>query len=1024
MFPEKIMINKSVTEEKKSAAISKKKTGANKTNAKTALFLNNGHSKVKEQTKNHTISSNGITSSKNVKSREKTVKTAAPQKAVPKKAVKKKTAVVITAKKETKPATQKRTAKKVVAKKKAIAKNGVKKLIFQLRFHTNYGQDLFITGDHPLFGNNQIENAVPLQYFNDEYWYTVINLQEAEVIDTDITYHYILKNPDGTINFDWGNDKKFNPAKSKAAEIFFIDAWNYAGFFENTFYTEPFTEVLLKANNTIVKVNTPKTITHTLKVKSPLLAKGQTLGVLGSCDSLSNWNTDKPVLMSRGVDEIFYSCSLNLSKELFPVAYKYCVYDIENTEFVRYEDGNNRVLYDTGKPNRQAVLNDGFAVLPNNTWKGAGMAIPVFSLRSEKSFGIGEFTDLKLAVDWAKKVGLKMVQVLPINDTTATHTWMDSYPYAAISAFALHPVYLNLEKITEASTYKRLQKLEVERLRLNALPVVDYVAVTKIKSDYTEKVYKETKGAFLATKDYQQYFEQNKHWLVPYAAFCYLRDQYGTVDFSKWPAYRNYKTEDITKLTSIDSAAYTDIALHYFIQYHLHLQLKEATAYAHENGIIVKGDIAIGVYRHGADTWQNPDLFHVEFQAGAPPDDFAVKGQNWGFPTYNWLRMREDGFGWWKLRFEQMSYYFDAFRIDHILGFFRIWSIPMHAVEGIMGHFVPAIPVHINEFNSKGIWFDQYRYTKPFITENVLWEVFGYDNELVKSMFLNYDDCNNYTLKPEYGTQRLVEAYFNSLDRDDHHEKIQQGLYNLISNVILFEVENGQQFHFRFGMEGNSSFRNLEEDTQQQLKDLYVNYFFRRQDNFWMKEALQKLPALKRETNMLVCGEDLGLVPACVPDVMRQLGLLSLEIQRMPKDQNREFFHPNDAPYLSVVTPSTHDMSTIRGWWEEDRDRIQRFYNHDLGQLGNAPNYCEAWINKAIVIQHLYSPAMWSIFQLQDLLGMNELLRRENPDDERINVPANSKHYWQYRMHISLESLLEAGSYNEELKGYIVSSGR
>ena len=555
---------------------------------------------------------------------------------------------------------------------------------------------------------------------------------------------------------------------------------------------------------------------------------------------------------------------------------------------------------------------------------------------------------------------------------------------------------------------------------------MDYEAVTKIKYDYAAFAFKENGAAILASEDYQQFFEQNKHWLVPYAAFCYLRDQYGTVDFSKWPAFKQYNAEAITNLTDQTSAAFDDIALHYFIQYHLHLQLKEATAYAHANGIIVKGDIAIGVYRHGADAWQNPELYHLNFQAGAPPDDFAVTGQNWGFPTYNWQRMREDGFAWWKQRFEQMSYYFDAFRIDHILGFFRIWSIPMNAVEGIMGHFVPAIPVHINEFNSNQIWFDHYRYTQPYITENVLWQVFGYDNELVKSMFLKNEGHGNYSLKPEYKTQRLVEAHFGSLDQDTHHDKIQQGLYTLISNVILFEAENGdeQHFHFRFGMENTTSFRSLELGTQQQLRELYVNYFFRRQDDFWMKEALQKLPALKRVTNMLVCGEDLGMVPACVPDVMKQLGLLSLEIQRMPKDVNTEFFHPNDAPYLSVVTPSTHDMSTIRGWWEEDRERIQRFYNNQIGQWGEAPMYCEAWINKAIVLQHLYSPAMWSVFQLQDILGISESLRREDPNEERINIPANPKHYWQYRMHISLEQLLEADDFNEELKGYVTGSGR
>jgi 4-alpha-glucanotransferase len=144
----------------------------------------------------------------------------------------------------------------------------------------------------------------------------------------------------------------------------------------------------------------------------------------------------------------------------------------------------------------------------------------------------------------------------------------------------------------------------------------------------------------------------------------------------------------------------------------------------------------------------------------------------------------------------------------------------------------------------------------------------------------------------------------------------------------------------------------------------------------------------------------------------------------MPKNPQTEFFHPNDAPYLSVITPSTHDMSTIRGCWEENPERTQHFYNKIMGQWGDAPLFCESWINRAIVMQHLYSQAMWSIFQFQDILGMSDKLRRENHADERINIPANPKHYWQYRMHIPLEELIKEKEFNEELSGYVLNSGR
>jgi 4-alpha-glucanotransferase len=896
------------------------------------------------------------------------------------------------------------------------------KITFQLKFQTTFGQNLFITGNHPLLGDGNIEKAIPLQFYNYESWCVEIDFEIASIINETITYNYILRNLDASIILDWGTDKTFNPSTFKE-EALIIDGWNHAGYIENAFYTVPFQNVLLKANRAEVKVTVPKTVTHTFQVKAPLLAKNQTLCLLGA---MNNWDTENPILMNNAEGDIHYKVSLDLTNEQFPIAYKYGVYNVEAKQFVQYEDGNNRFLYDSIVKKKQTIVNDAFAVLPSTTWKGAGIAIPVFSLRSNNSFGVGEFADMKPLVDWSKQVGLKLIQILPINDTTATHSWMDSYPYAAISAFALHPIYLNLHQLANDKNKKLLASLEEERIRLNSLETVDYAVVMKTKMDFIKKVYPSQKEGTFQSKDYQVYFEQNKHWLVPYAVFCYLRDEYGTSHFNEWPAYRTYNAADIQALTAESSKAYNDIALNYFIQYHLHLQLKEVTEYAHENGIVVKGDIAIGIYRYGTDAWQNPELYHLNVQAGAPPDDFAVKGQNWGFPTYNWQAMKQDGFAWWKQRFEQMGYYFDAFRIDHILGFFRIWSIPTHAVEGIMGYFVPAIPVHVNEFNQKGIWFNQDRYARPYITDAILWEMFGHDSDEVKINYLNYDGFGNYNLKSAFTTQRQVEKHFAALDENDFNNKIRHGLYDLISNVVLFEVEgsNAQEFHFRFGMEGTSSFKNLDNETQQQLKTLYINYFFRRQDDFWKKEAMEKLPALKRVTNMLICGEDLGLVPECVPDVMQQLCLLSLEIQRMPKDPKKQFFHPNDAPYLSVVTPSTHDMSTIRGWWEEDRNRIQKFYNHDLGQWGNAPQYCEAWINKAIVMQHLYSPAMWSIFQLQDLLGSDADIRRKNPTHERINIPANPKHYWRYRMHMNLEDLQQADSFNEELKKSIEQSGR
>lgn len=891
-------------------------------------------------------------------------------------------------------------------------------LHFYLRYSTKFGQRLFISGNTGLLGNDDITKAFALTYLNDQLWHGSIEIDNKELIEP-LTYRYMLLYENGDQVTEFGNDRIIDFGKIKASKIVLSDTWNYAGQYENAFFTAPFANVLLKRKPEKKQVakKTVKAVTHEFRVKAPVLQENEIICMSGSSAALNDWDKGNVLPLTKKDD--WWIIQLDLGKAIFPLAYKYGIYNITDKKFTSFEDGNNRVLLNEDGKNTFTVIHDGFARLNNVSWKAAGVAIPVFSLRSKKSLGTGEFTDLKLLVDWAKKTGIKMIQLLPVNDTTATYTWKDSYPYSAISAFALHPLLLNLEVVAGKENADVVTTLAAKQKQLNKLPELDYEEVMKIKIAAIRKLYALQKESFRDDLVFITFFELNRHWLEPYAAFAYLRDKYKTAEFGKWKTNAVYDESEIQQLVSPLQKHYDEIALHYFTQYHLHLQLKDATEYAHKNGVVIKGDIPIGISRISVDAWMEPGLYHMNEQAGAPPDAFTAKGQNWGFPTYNWQAMQKDGFTWWRKRFDQMSNYFDAFRIDHILGFFRIWSIPDHAVEGILGRFIPAIPVSINELFAKNITFERHRYTEPYITDSILIELFGDKKDAVKKTFFT-----GIKLKEKFNTQRKIEAFFKTDKTFDN--KVKQGLYDLISNVIFFEVEgsSGQKFHFRISMQDTFSFKALDSHSQKELSALYVDYFYHRQDDLWKKEAMKKLPGLKSNTAMLVCGEDLGMVPHCVPEVMEQLGILSLEIQRMPKKTGIEFFHPNDAPYLSVVSPSTHDMSTVRAWWEEDSFKTRYFYNHLMGQIGEPPVYCEPWINKEIILQHLYSPAMWAVFQLQDLMGMNAEIRRKNPGEERINNPAEAEHYWNYRMHINLEDLLKENSFNEELKSYIDKSGR
>ncbi len=893
------------------------------------------------------------------------------------------------------------------------------KLDIYLRFGTRPGQKLNIVGNFPGLDHQGSLAVVPMAYTDRYHWHVQFSFsKEMRSTLNGFEYFYVFEDEHGIATRDWCKNRFFS-FKAANRDVLLLDSWTDMGAVENVLHTVPFENIFSVERNQ-VKPMQIKASTCRFTVDTPLLSASLQLGIIGSSGQLGNWSVNHPRTLRFNGAHWFVDVEMETTDTSFE--YKYCLLDGEG-KFMGYEGGENRKFQLPVSSRVPCLVQDGYARLETK-WRGTGIAIPVFSLRSEKSLGVGEFTDIKLLVDWAASVSVRMIQLLPVNDTTSTHTQYDSYPYAAISAFALHPMYASIQTIAGKKHAKIIKSHLAEKAKLNASEGVDYESVMKLKWDALRLLYKAMKNDVFQEKSYIEFFHENESWLVPYAAFSYLRDSFGTPDASAWGKYEKYNPALIKALCMQGSTHFDDIALHYFIQYQLHLQLKDAHDHANRKGIVLKGDIAIGVHRNGADTWTNPSLYNLDMQAGAPPDDFAVKGQNWGFPTYNWGTMKSDNFAWWRQRFQQMSNYFDAFRIDHILGFFRIWSIPDHAVEGIMGRFVPAIPVFRNEFEKRGVFIAQDRFCNPYITDEVICQLAGTLEPEVKH-FLQKEGELNYRFKENFNTQVKIEKYFSGNGMTDTKSELKQVLFNLHSNVVLWpDKDNANGFHFRFNAHKTLSFQHLEQDIQQQLSSLYEDYFFHRQEHIWEHEAMEKLPALRQCTDMLICGEDLGMVPKSVPKVMSLLGFLSMEVQRMPKQFNASFFDPSNAPYLSVVTPSTHDMSTIREWWLEDRSKTQQFYNEQLWQHGDAPAHANNHMVRAVILQHLASPAMWAVFQLQDLFAMNESLRLEDPYAERINVPGDAKHFWRFRMHISIEALIKNDTFNHELKYLIEANNR
>ncbi len=834
------------------------------------------------------------------------------------------------------------------------------------------------------------------------------------------TYRYIIKNEQGETKQEWGQGHCFRPAAG-VNEYDIYDRWQDQPF-DKPFYSAAFTECICRHNSAGTKPLLPASGYVELCVAAPMVAPGCTLAISGEGDALGNWNPDRAIRMNSAEYPIWKAkipaAGLNAATE-----YKYLIVDSANGRVVSWEGGNNRSIGVEPRENAATILAGMRFINAQTPWKGAGTAIPVFSLRTESDFGVGDFYDLKEMVDWAAAAGQTFLQILPINDTTMTGTWVDSYPYKANSIYALHPMFLRLEAIGELKDKKRREYYESLRKELNALPEVDYERVNKAKAEYCREIFASDGAKTMASPEYKAFIEKNGHWILPYAAFCVLRDRFGTPDFNKWGEYAVYSADIQAK---VQAEAQTEIDFVCYQQFHLDAQMRHVHEYANSHSIALKGDIPIGISRTSADAWVDPRLFNLDCQAGAPPDDFSVLGQNWGLPTYNWEEMSLDGFAWWKARFAKMAEFFDAYRIDHVLGFFRIWQIPMDAIHGLLGYFNPALPFSESELrNNYDFWIDVDLQTTPYIMDYFVEDFFGPYTREALDTYCNSAGYGRYKLKPEFDTQRKVADHFATLPKDEKHTRICDGLLGLIDNVLFIEdpVEKGK-YHPRISAQYTYIYRALNDYERWCFNRLYNDFFYHRHNSFWYDKAMWKLPPLIDSTNMLTCAEDLGMIPACVPAVMQQLEILSLEIQRMPKDPGSTFGDTWNYPYYSVCTTSTHDMGGIRQWWEEDRDRSRDFYNNVLHEHGAAPYYAEPWVCDRIVDLHLASPSMLCILPLQDWLSIDANLRRENPNDEIINVPANPQHYWRYRMHLTIAELASHTEFTSYLRDKTAHFGR
>ena len=886
---------------------------------------------------------------------------------------------------------------------------------FNIEYKTVYGENLVLNLN---MDNKEVHNS--LGTTDGLHWSCDLDVAPKA---KNITYYYSVERDGVCVKKEWQVVMhQLNVTAERANDYIIYDHWRDIPE-DSYLYSSAFTDCINHQQPAEVKGNTfAKTIR--LIVRAPQLREGERLVLVGSDPLVGAWDVKRAVPM---VEQAYNEWTVDINAEALAVNYlefKFvALNDKKSTE--AWETGYNRSV-EIPEMKAGSVVSYELSQSFLERWnrKFAGTLVPVFSLRSKKSAGIGDFGDLKSMIDLVAKTGQKVLQLLPINDTTITHTWTDSYPYSCISVFAIHPQYADLQALPELEDAKARAEAEKTRAELNALPQIDYEKVNDFKITYLHQIFNQEGEKMMKSAEYQAFFQETEQWLVPYAQYSCLRDKYGTADFSKWPDHNAWDEKDRKALANPRTKAYKEVEFFYFVQFVLNTQMKAAHEHAMAKGVILKGDIPIGVNRFGCDVWTEPKYFNLDGQAGAPPDDFSVNGQNWGFPTYNWYEMLKDDCQWWTRRFQNMSKFFDAYRIDHVLGFFRIWEIPIDSVHGLLGQFAPALGMTADEIRSYGLNFQQDRFTRPFITDWVLDRMFHERADEVKQKYLDRLDDERYQLKAEVDTQIKVEALFEGVT-DEKEIWLRDGLYALISDVLFVrDHRNPGLYHPRISAQFDFIFESLYDNDKAAFNRLYNDYFYRRNNQFWYEEAMKKLPKLVQATRMLVCAEDLGMVPDCVPWVMNELKILSLELQSMPKDPSVKFGHLSRNPYRSVCTISSHDMPTLRQWWDEDIQRTQEYYNTMLYRQGPAPHPLPGWLAQDIISRHLTSPSMLCILSIQDWLAINEHLRLPDANAERINIPANPKHYWRYRMHLSIEDLAANKEFMDSVTELVAQSGR
>jgi 4-alpha-glucanotransferase len=636
----------------------------------------------------------------------------------------------------------------------------------------------------------------------------------------------------------------------------------------------------------------------------------------------------------------------------------------------------------------------------NNTTtsRRLGTAVPVGALRGKDGLGVGEFLDLVEFAQFCARSCIGLIQLLPVNDTG-----YESSPYSALSAFALNPLYLKLSRLDEAAGFEG--KIALLRTRFDGAKRFPHREVVAAKIALLREMFAPREGAIAASPALKTWIDANG-WVKTYAVFRSLKEANKLRHWKEWESHGTAAQKDIDALWK-EPARATEHRFWAWVQYNLDAQFRAARTEIAQLGIILEGDLPILINEDSADVWAHGQYFDNAYSAGAPPDMYSPDGQNWGFPIYNWDALEKDGCAWWKERLAAAEKYFDAYRIDHVLGFFRIWATPRTETSALLGRFIPSVPISRADLHALG--FDRARIrwlSLPHVPTRALRESLqsagGGEEDLTRitdAALRRIGDEELWLFKETIRGGGDIEAL-------DIHPAGKKLLHAAWADRVLQPID-ADNYAPLWNHQRSHPWATLSAEEKDALEDL-----IRRKDaeseRTWESAGTKHLAMLKDASPMLPCAEDLGAVPPCVPSTLAGLNILGLRVVRWTRrwEQDGGPYIPfSQYPELSVCTPAVHDSSTVREWWENEAD--QNAFAAFLGQPSLPPLY-NPGAARRILRSVAGAASRYRVFQIQDLLHLSPRWYAPESASERVNIPGTAGEFnWTYRLPAPIGELLK-----------------